>query len=56
VNTCKGYPNEMEKKTYNKTIYSSSFEQPTPDGRILIKSQDKHMLAEAIGTYCNFFN
>jgi hypothetical protein len=24
--------------------------------KIIIKSQDKHMLAEAIGTYCNFFN
>lgn len=48
VHTWKNYPDEMEKKVYNKTIYSSSFEQRTPDVRVLIKSQDKHVLAEGI--------
>ncbi|XP_052060044.1 uncharacterized protein LOC127700541 isoform X1 [Mytilus californianus] len=48
VNTWKNYPNEMEKKTQNKTIYSSSFEHRTPDVRVLIKNQDKHVLAQGI--------
>ncbi|VDI13340.1 Hypothetical predicted protein [Mytilus galloprovincialis] len=48
VNTWSNYPNEMEKKTQNKTIYNSSFEQRTPDVRVLIKNQDKHVLAQGI--------